>query len=104
MNDSLLMRCLQPSRDLRANFHRLFNSQGTMIEALRQRLAWHVLEHKACNAFVRLNAINLCNVRMIQLRQRLRFTLEALEAIVVRRKFLRQRLNGDESVQPRVPR
>jgi hypothetical protein len=75
VNDSLVVRCLEPGRDLPPDRQRLIDGNEA------------------------LEAVDLCDVRMVERRQRARFTLEAQEPIRVCGKRLGKYLDGDESAE-----
>ena len=102
MNDSFAMSGSQTKRDLQRVVRRLAHRQRCAIHLLAQRLAFEQFTHEIRGAFMHTGIVNGQHVRMIQHHQRLGFLLEAPQPIRVRHEILRQYLDRNLAIQPRV--
>ena len=89
MQDAPRMRCLQRRRDLQCHVHGL-----RMRQRPARRLPFEVFQHEVIGADV----IDLANMRVIQSGNRASFQLKTMSVFPV------HALDGDDAIQPRVPR
>src|SRR5262245_23068138 len=104
MDDALLVRCFERLRDLLRDRQRLIELDRTAAGALRQVLALDQLHHKRLHPRRSFEAIDRRDVGMIQRRERLRFPLEAGEALDVAGKAVRQDFDRHLAAEARVDR
>ena len=88
--DAGLVGDLDRLGDLAGDGQRFVHRDRAVREALRQILAFDEFEHEGPRRANLLEAVNLRNVRVIERGERLRFTLEAGEALRVVDERLRQ--------------
>ncbi len=77
---------------------------GPLAQAVRQRLALEVLHDEVLGLAFAVDVVERADVRMRDLRDRLRLALEALAQLRVRREVRRQDLDRDRALEARVPR
>ena len=109
MDDALLVRRLERGRNLRGDRQGLLDRYRTVGKTLREVVAFDELhdqgrrDRPAAVAWSDLlDAINLRDMRVIQRRERLRLAGEARHPLGVRGEQIRQDLDGDVAVEPRV--
>ena len=85
MNDALLVGLFQRFRDLFRDGKALIQGQGSLREAIGERRAFHELHDEGVRFAARLHAVDLGDVRVIELREQLRLALESREALPVLR-------------------
>ena len=76
--------------------------QRAFLEPVRQRLALDVLHHEVLDAVLASDIMKDADVRMIQLRDRFRFALEALFPLRNFSEVFRQNFDGDGAVEASV--
>ncbi len=104
VHDPLPVRLVQRVRDLRPVPQRLLERQRALGQAIGKRLALEQLHHQVLDAVRVADVVQRADVRVRQLRNRLRFPLEPLPDLRRRRQVLRQHLHRDRPLQPRVLR
>ncbi len=104
MDHAAAMRSVQRTRDLHSILQDLVEGQRSLFEPLCQRLPFHALHHKIVDAILTADVMQHTNVRMIQAGNGLSFAFEALLSNGIGGKLLRQYLNRDSPLQPRVAR
>ena len=104
VHDPLPVRLVQCVGDLDAVPQRLLQRQRTLREALAERLPLEQLHHEILGLALPPHVVERADVRMRELRDRLRFPLEALASIRGRHRPFRQHLDRDGALEPRVPR
>jgi hypothetical protein len=79
---------------------------GTMtcVRRSRQRLPFDQLHHERERAGRFLDAVDVRDVRVVERRQHLRLSVESVEPLGIRREQLRQHLDRDVAIQPRIAR
>ena len=77
---------------------------GPFAEAIRQRLALEVLHDEVLGLALAPDVVERADVRVRDLRDRLRLALEPLPQLRARREMLRQDLDRDRALEPRVSR
>src|SRR5215472_8433491 len=98
------MRLIQRIRDLCSVLQHLLQRQRPLLQPLRQRLSFHTLHHQVIHAILTTHIMQRANVRMIQSRNRLGFSLESLLSRGIRRHFLRQNLDRHIPTESRILR
>ena len=88
--------------DLPGYRDRLVNGDRTFLDPLRQRLALDVLHDEEIDAVLLAHVIKGADVRMVELRNHLGFTLEARLAFGALGQVLREDLDGNRPVEPSV--
>ena len=81
MNDTSLMSGLQRHRDLPRNRQRLLDPNGAPREPIRQCRAFHQLQHQCVHTVRFFQAMDACDIGVIERGQHLRFALEALHSV-----------------------
>src|SRR5713226_4785861 len=104
MDDPLLVRRLEGLRDLAGDGHRLVDRDRSTGDPLRQILALDEFHHERGDATAFFEAMNTADVRVIQRRERFRFTLKAGDPLGVRDERVRQDLDRHVAIQLRVAR
>jgi hypothetical protein len=109
MHDPELVRGFESIGDLARDRQRIRERDGAAGNQHREIVPLDQFHHERPKSRLRrpgnvLDAVDLGDVRMIQRRQRLRFTGEPREAVGVRLKQLGQHLEGHVAIQPRVAR
>ncbi len=75
-----------------------------LIDHVLERRARDVLHHEVVEAAFALDAVDRDDVRVVELRRRLRFLLEALDDVLVHRDVGREHLDGDFALERQVMR
>ena len=78
--------------------------EGAFGQPVGERLAPEVLHHQEVNVFVMTHVKDGTDVRMAERGQHPGFALESLFQIRITRDMRGENLDGDRSVEPRVPR
>ena len=102
MNDALLVRGLERVDDLAGDRQRLVERQRPLRDAIGERRTLDELEHQRLTSLHVLESVDGADVRMIEGRQRLRLTCEASHPLGIGGEGVRQDLEGDLAIQPRV--
>ena len=108
MHDPEFVRGLEAIGDLARDRQRVRERDGTAGNQHREIVPLDQLHHERPKSRRRpgggniLDAVDLGHVRMVQRRQRLRFTGEPRETIGVRLEQLGEHLQGDVAIEPRV--
>ena len=100
MYDTSLMRGFQGLTNVVGNAESLFDPDGTAVNAIRQCFAFHELEHKEAGVIRLLEIIDCCDIRVIQRREYLRFTLKAADTICITGEFVGQDFDGHFPFEP----
>jgi hypothetical protein len=74
------------------------------LDALRQRFTWHELEHQKARITGLLKIVKDSDVRVIQRSQNFRLSLESAHARRIARKFIRQDLDCNFTLQLGITR
>jgi hypothetical protein len=104
VDDARVVRRLHASRDLDRQLERLVDAERPLVETILERVALDVFEDEIAPAVLLLEPVDAGDVRMVELRERLRFALEPLEPAGIRRQILRQRLDRDFTIETRIRR
>ena len=104
VHDPLPVRLIERVRDLDAVAQRLVQRKRSLREAIRQRLAFEVLHDEILGVALAPDVVERADVRVRELRDRLRLPLEALAHFGGRRQVLREHLDGHGPLEPRVLR
>jgi hypothetical protein len=104
VNDTRLVRRLEPLGDLPTNLERLLHGHGPAREPFSQCFARHEPEREEVDLPSLIDPVDLRDARMVEARERLRFALEPLEPLLVRRELLGQDLDRDLAREPGVAR
>ena len=104
MNDPLLVRGLERVRDLTSDRDRLGHRYRSPRDPAGQRFAFHKLQHQRADAAAFLDAVDRGDVRMLEGGEGLRLALEPRETVRVGRNGLRENLERDIALEPRVVR
>ena len=103
MNDALLVRGFERLGNLPRDRQRVVERNRSLERCARRASAVDELHARArCMPSRFLEAVDRGDVRMIQRREHLRFALEPREPIRIGRERLRQDLERDVAIQPRV--
>ena len=96
VNDAFLMSGFQSICDLAANAEGCFDRQRTIPrDSFPQRLAGHEFHHQAIDVAGFFEAVDGCDIGMIQRSQSARLAAEARQPFGVTRELIRQCLDGD---------
>ena len=104
MHHALPVRALQSVRHLDAVSQHLLEGQRPALHALRQRLAFQVFQHQVVDATLMADVVERADVGVLEGGDGARLALEALAELAARGEMLRQDLDGDLAVEPRVAR
>ena len=102
VDNPLLMRGFQCQGDLLGYRHGLVDRDRSTFDPLQKILALHEFHHQGGHAPALFEPVDARDVRVIQRREGLGFTLEAREPIGVVRERLGQDLDRDVAIQLRV--
>ncbi len=102
MNHTRFVRCFHAGCNLHRDLKRIIHRQRATIKTIGQCFAFDVFQHEILLVVGFLDAVDTCDVRVIELRQHLGFALKAREPIGILRQFLRQGFDRDIPLQPRV--
>ena len=104
MDDPLFVGLLERVRDLQRDREAFGQGQRPRFEALGEGRAGDELHDERVRFAAGLDAIDLRDVRVVELRQQLRLALEARETLLVLGERCRQDLDRDFALEPRVVR
>jgi hypothetical protein len=102
VDDSVLVGGLDRLGDLLGNGERLGDRHGAVVEHGIERLAGHVLEDEVSPAIDLLEPVDRGNARVVERGEHLGLALETGEAIGVVGEVLRECLDRNVAVEPRV--
>ena len=88
----------------RADPERFVDRNGTLCDPIRESRSLHQLQDERVHALRVFQPVNGADIRMIERREDLSFTLEAGESTGVQRKFGRKDLQGDSAIELRIAR
>jgi len=83
MNDAVRVRCLETESDLLEDGEYLPDAEPPPREKLLERITLHQLHDQARSAVGLFEAVERCDVRMVERGEQLRLALEALHPLVV---------------------
>jgi hypothetical protein len=95
MHDALLVGCLECPCDLQCDLERRVDADRAGLEPVLERLSFDELHDEKLRAVELIEAIDRGDVCVIERSEKLRFALEAREAIGVGGKRHRKRLDGN---------
>jgi len=95
MDYALLVRGLERLRNLLCDRQRLVHGYRTLADAVREREPLNELHGNRRRRVRALEAVDLCDVGMVQRGERFRLTLEPREPLVVVGNAVRQNLDGN---------
>src|SRR6266403_1454472 len=104
VDHAVAVRFVQRIGNLAAEFKNLLERDRTLLQALRQRLAFETFHDEVVCSVLMANVVQHADVRVIQAGNGFGFALETLLANGIIRELRRQDLDGDRAVEPRVPR
>src|SRR5262249_36548646 len=104
VHDSLAVGLVQSVRDLDPVAQRLLERRRALDQSLRQRLPFQILHDQVLDAVLVADVVERADVRVRELRDRLRFPLEPLARLGRGGEVLRQDLDRDGSFQTSIPR
>jgi hypothetical protein len=104
MNDPLLVRGRQTTRNLFTVLGGFAHRQGAGTHPLAQGLTLQKLGHEVRRAFMLAEVVNGEDVGMIQRCNRLRLLLKTPQLLGIAGESPRQDLDRDLAVEPRIPR
>ena len=104
MDDALPVRVVERVGDLDAEAQRLVERQRPLREPLGERLAFEQLHDQVVGVALVADVVERADVRVRELRDRLRLALEALADFGGFREVLGQHLDRDRAVEARVAR
>jgi hypothetical protein len=104
MHDPRAMRPIERIGDLDRVLKRLFERERAFRESIGKRLTVDVLHHEVVGLIVMPDIVNRADMRMIQRRNDLRLTLEALLKRWIGGEMCRENFDRDGSIQAMVDR
>ena len=104
MDDAVAMRGVEGGGDLDGALDRLVGRQRALRNSIRERLALEARHDEEVGALVLADVVERADVGVIEGADRLGLALEALAPIGVRRRFVREDLDGDGAIEPAVLR
>ncbi len=102
VDDAAAVRAVEGFCDLDAVPDRFVERQVAASEPLGQALALEILHHQVLGAVLVADVVQRADVRVAQARDRLRLALEPRPDRLVGGEAIRQHLDRDEPVEPRV--
>jgi hypothetical protein len=102
--DPRAMRLVERVRDLHPVAQRLVERERAPREAIGKRLAFEVLHHEERRALLLADVVERADMRVIEVRDRARFVLEAFTELQVSRDVRGQYLDRDGALQASVAR
>ncbi len=104
MDDALFVRCFERIGDLLCDRQRFVDRNRPPGDPVGEGWTFYELEGQCLDVRTLFEPINRCDVLVIQRGQDLRFASKASQAIGIERERLRQDLQRDVTIQPRIPR
>ena len=102
MNESLLVRGRKPVGDLRPDLERFVGLERPTLEASPERLAVQELHHEVVGVPFAADVVEGADVRVVERRDRARFSLEPLAHLGVVGKMRREDFHRDVAPEARV--
>ena len=102
MDDARTVRPVERRRDLDRRLERLVDRESALRQPIRQRLALEILHDEERGAVLLAHVVQRADVRMIELRDRAGLAIEALAELRVGREGVRENLDRDRAIEPRV--
>ena len=102
VDDALLVGRFERLRDLPRDRRRFVDRNRSVFEPIGERRSVDELEHEGLHVVRLFEAVNRGDVRMVERREQLRFTLEAGEAIGIENEGVRQDFQRHVTVERRV--
>src|SRR5215471_20155101 len=96
MDDSFLVRRFERISDLLSDLQRVLDSDRSTLEALFQRFAFDQFHNEEMPTVGLFQAMQRCNVRMIQGSKHPRFPLESGNALRIASKLFGKNLDGNQ--------
>ncbi len=90
--------------DLDRNLERLVDPQSALLQTAFQRLAFEVLHDEERGAVQFANVVERADMRMIELRDRAGFAVEAVAELRISGQRLRENFDRDGAIEARVAR
>src|SRR6185436_2459871 len=104
MDDAMAMRGVERRGDLDGAPDRLVRWQRAFGNSIRERLALEARHHEEVRPLVLADVVQGADVGVIESADRLGLALEALAAIGIGCRFIRQDLDRDGAIEPAVLR
>src|SRR5262245_29991016 len=104
MNNARMVCRAEGGSDLNGVCERLIERQKTLLQPVGQRLALEELHDEKRRAAFLTDLVRRADVRMLELRERTGFAVEALSEVRVEREDIGQDLEGHDAIEPRVAR
>ncbi len=99
MNDAGAVCCIECTRQLDRTAECEVERERALLEPLGERLAIEVLHDQICRAVLFADVVQRADVRVVELGNRARFTIEALAETRVGGERVRQDLDRDGAVE-----
>ena len=104
MHDAGCVRFVQRAGNLRRDLQHLIKRQRTLLQAGVERLAFQILHDEERRAVLFADVVERADVRMVELGNRPRFTIEALAELAIGRQRHSQNFDRDSAIEAGVPR
>src|SRR5262245_54832976 len=104
MDDALLVCGFERLSHLSRDGERFSDRDRSSRNAVRQRLTWNKLHDEGRRGSGSFEAVDVCDVRMVERSERLGFALEARKALRIRSKRIRDDLNRHLPTEGRIYR
>ncbi len=104
MDDALLVRGLEAFGDLLRDRDRFVDGDRTALQPLGEVFAFDQLQRQRDDAVALFEPVDRGDVRMVERREHLGLAPESSDALGILRKGRRKNLDGDVTVELRVPR
>ncbi len=104
MDDALVVGLFERLGDLQGERKAFGNGKSSGFEALGERRTGDELHDQGVRGAAGLEAVDLSDVRVVQLREQLRFALESGETLLVRSEGCGQNLDRHLALETRVGR
>ena len=102
VDDARAVRLVERRRDLDRRLERLVDRERALRQPIRQRLAFEILHDEERGAVLLADVVQRADVRMIELRDRAGFAIEALAELRVGGEGVGENLDRDRAIEPRV--
>ena len=104
MDDALFVRRFERVGDLLRDRHRLVEGDRAALDTLGEIFAFDQLHDQRAGRSRLFEAVDLCDVRVVERGERLGLALEPRDALGVGGKGVGEDLQGDVAIEPRVAR
>ena len=104
VDDAVLVGGFDRFDDLSRDWQGIVERKRTLCDTVGEGRALDQLEHQRVNVPTFFESVDRSDVRMVERRENLRFALESRETVGIGREGIREDLERDVAIEPRIAR